>query len=153
MRKIFTLAYSIAVLGFGALAQESIRGRTASPHGDLKVACENCHTTTAWTPTRRQAEFDHNRQTSFKLLGLHTDVSCKSCHVSLVFSEAPTRCADCHADLHRRQFGADCEKCHTVRGWDVAISAIQQHNNRFPLLGAHAAATCDQCHFGAASGF
>jgi hypothetical protein len=34
----------------------------------------------------------------------------------------------------------------------VAISAIQQHNNRFPLLGAHAAATCDQCHVGAAAG-
>ena len=101
---------------------------------------------------RRELEFDHNRQTSFPLQGLHKDVACQSCHVSLVFSGAPTRCGECHADLHRRQFGADCEKCHSVRGWDVAISAIQQHNNRFPLLGAHAAATCDQCHFGAASG-
>ena len=153
MRKTFTLAYSIWVLGIGvAAAQESIRGRTANPHGDLKIACENCHATTAWKPIRRQPEFDHNRQTSFALQGLHKDVPCQSCHVSLIFSDAPTRCAECHADLHRRQFGPDCEKCHTVRGWDVAISAIQQHNNRFPLLGAHSAATCDQCHFGAATG-
>ena len=83
---------------------------------------------------------------------MHHDVACKSCHANLVFSTAPTQCSQCHADLHRRQFGADCQSCHTVRGWKVAISAIQRHNNRFPLIGAHAVATCDDCHHGAAVG-
>ena len=36
--------------------------------------------------------------------------------------------------------------------WKVQVSAIQDHNNRFPLLGAHAVATCDDCHHGAATG-
>jgi hypothetical protein len=34
----------------------------------------------------------------------------------------------------------------------VAISAVEQHSNRFPLIGAHASATCDDCHHGAAAG-
>jgi hypothetical protein len=152
VEKLLLLVLSIISLGVLPTAAQELAPRTANPHGALKVLCENCHTTTAWKPIRRQPEFDHNRQTSFALQGLHQSVPCQSCHVSLVFSEAPTRCAECHADLHRRQFGPDCEKCHTVRGWDVQISAVQQHSNRFPLLGAHSAATCDQCHFGAASG-
>ena len=146
-------ALSIAALCLcPAAAQEAVRGRTANPHGALNTRCENCHTTTAWKPIRKQVEFDHDRQTSFPLLGLHQAVPCQSCHASLVFSKTPTRCADCHADLHRRQFGSDCQSCHTVRGWNVAVSAVQQHNNRFPLIGAHAAATCDACHHGAAAG-
>jgi hypothetical protein len=97
-------------------------------------------------------EFDHNTQTSYALRGLHQNVPCTGCHVDLVFSKAPTQCSECHADLHRRQFGANCQQCHSVQGWNVQVSAIQDHNNRFPLLGAHAAVICDECHRGAASG-
>ena len=141
-----------AISAAGAWGQDSVRGKVVNPHGSLDVPCENCHTTTAWKPVRKQPEFNHDRQTGFPLLGQHSAVACKDCHVSLVFSKAPTRCAECHADLHRRQFGANCQECHTVRGWKVAVSAIQDHNNRFPLLGAHAAAVCDDCHRGAAAG-
>ena len=28
------------------------------------------------------------------------------------------------------------------------IQQVQQHNNRFPLTGAHAAVECDSCHKG-----
>jgi hypothetical protein len=135
-----------------AVAQDSATGRVANPHGALNIRCENCHTSTAWKPIRKQPEFDHDRQTSFPLQGLHQGVACQSCHASLVFSTAPTRCAECHADLHRRQFGSDCQSCHTVSTWKVAISAVQQHSNRFPLIGAHAAVMCDDCHHGAAAG-
>jgi hypothetical protein len=138
--------------GSVAMAQEPTRGRVANPHGTLNIRCENCHTSTAWKPIRKQPEFDHDRQTTFKLQGLHQGVECQSCHTSLVFTNAPTRCAECHADLHRRQFGADCQSCHTVNSWKVAISSVQQHNNRFPLIGAHAAVVCDACHHGAAAG-
>jgi hypothetical protein len=135
-----------------AIAQNGVQGSIANPHGPLSIACENCHTTTAWKPIRKQPEFNHNTQTSFALLGLHQNVACTGCHVNLVFSKAPTRCADCHADLHRRQFGPNCQDCHSVRGWNVDISAIKDHNNRFPLIGAHAAVTCEDCHKGAAAG-
>ena len=132
--------------------QDAVRGQVANPHGHLSLACEGCHTTTAWRPVRKVMEFDHNSQTSFALRGMHQSIPCTGCHVDLVFSKAPTQCAECHADLHRRQFGANCQQCHTVQGWNVQVSAIQDHNNRFPLLGAHAAVICDQCHRGAASG-
>ncbi len=147
-----SLAFVLLVSTVSGLAQDVVQGRVANPHGNLRIACENCHTTTAWRPIRQQPEFDHNTQTKFPLRGLHTDVSCRSCHVGLVFASTGTRCSDCHADLHRRQFGSNCEDCHTVRGWKVTVSAVQQHNNRFPLLGAHAAAECEQCHRNAASG-
>ncbi len=123
-----------------------------NPHGPLAIPCENCHTTTSWSPLRAQPEFDHNRETKFPLRGLHQNVACNSCHVSKVFSQAGKQCADCHADFHRRQLGAQCENCHTVQGWRVAAQAVRDHRNRFPLLGAHAAVACESCHRGAASG-
>jgi hypothetical protein len=48
--------------------------------------------------------------------------------------------------------GAKCETCHSVKGWQVSIKDIQQHQNRFPLIGAHSTLTCETCHKGAASG-
>jgi hypothetical protein len=71
--------------------------------------------------------------------------------VKPVFNNVGTRCQDCHADIHKRQLGANCEQCHSVRGWAVSIKEIQQHNNRFPLTGAHAAVDCDSCHKNAAN--
>ena len=82
---------------------------------------------------------------------MHQSVTCIQCHVKPLFTNVGQRCQDCHADIHRRQLGANCEQCHTVRGWQVTVQQIQQHNNRFPLTGGHAAVDCDSCHKGAAS--
>jgi hypothetical protein len=123
---------------------------THSPHGNLNVPCQNCHTATAWRPIRAVPEFDHN-QTRYPLRGMHQSVTCTQCHVKPVFTSVGQRCQDCHADIHRRQLGANCEQCHTVRGWQVSIQQVQEHNNRFPLTGAHAAVDCDSCHKGAAN--
>ncbi|MGE5206413.1 MAG: hypothetical protein ACM3PW_12425 [Chlamydiota bacterium] len=134
-----------------AQAQSPTSATTRSPHGNLALPCQNCHTFTAWKPIRNVPEFDHN-QTKFPLRGMHKGVACRECHSDLVFSNASTKCADCHADIHRRQFGANCEECHNVRGWRVAVQNIQQHFNRFPLVGAHALLQCDSCHKNAAVG-
>ena len=124
---------------------------THSPHGSLNIACQNCHTPSGWKPIRAVPEFDHN-QTRYPLRGLHEGVACTQCHIKMVFTNVGNKCADCHADIHRRQFGANCEQCHNVRGWNVAVQQINQHQNRFPLIGAHAALECDSCHKGAATG-
>ena len=118
---------------------------TRSPHGNLNVACQNCHTVYGWKPIRAVPEFDHN-QTKFPLRGMHEGVNCVNCHTKLVFSNVGTRCADCHADIHRGKMAAACENCHTVRGWNVSVTQINMHMNRFPLTGAHAAAACEDCH-------
>ncbi|HYK89030.1 MAG TPA: hypothetical protein VE398_09680 [Acidobacteriota bacterium] len=133
-----------------AIAQNE-PGRTRSPHGQLRIACQNCHTATSWKPIRPAPDFNHN-ETSYPLRGMHVGVDCRQCHVKLIFSNAGKQCADCHADLHRRQMGSDCEQCHTVRGWRVSLQSVQQHQNRFPLLGAHAAVDCQSCHTSAAVG-
>jgi hypothetical protein len=122
-----------------------------SPHGALNIPCQNCHTLSAWKPIRNVPEFDHN-QTRFPLRGMHQGVSCTQCHTKPVFTNVGQKCADCHADIHKRQFGASCEQCHTVKGWQVSVQQINQHQNRFPLMGAHAALDCASCHKGAAVG-
>jgi len=145
----------VAVLLFlllSSLASGSIQGATGthSPHGNLNVPCQNCHTAQGWKPIRAIPEFNHN-QTRYPLRGMHQNVACTQCHVKPVFSNVGPRCQDCHADIHRRQLGANCEQCHTVLGWGVSIQEIQRHNNRFPLTGAHAAVDCDSCHKNAAN--
>ena len=140
---VFVLVLALFAFAEGARAQAS--GGTHSPHGNLTIPCQNCHTASAWKPIRAVPEFDHN-QTKYPLRGMHTSVACTQCHVKMVFSNVGLHCQDCHADVHRRQLGANCEQCHTVRGWQVANKDIQDHNNRFPLTGAHAAVDCDACH-------
>ena len=134
-------------------AQDPVRNPPVrNPHGPIAIACQNCHTTTSWSPLRAAPEFNHTTGTHYPLRGMHVSVACSSCHVSKVFTAAGTQCADCHADFHRRQFGAQCEQCHTVQGWRVNARATQSHWNRFPLFGAHAAVSCESCHKGGASG-
>lgn len=111
---------------------------TRSPHGPLNIPCQNCHTFSGWKPIRSVPEFDHN-QTKYPLRGMHEKVPCMSCHTKLVFSNVATKCAECHADIHKRQFGSACEQCHTVKGWQVSVQQIQNHQNRFPLMGARRA--------------
>jgi hypothetical protein len=117
----------------------------------LQVPCENCHTAAGWKPIRAVPEFDHNK-TKYPLRGMHEKVACIECHTKPVFSNVGKNCADCHSDVHRRQMGPNCAQCHTVNGWMVSTQQIRDHQNRFPLFGAHAAVQCDSCHKQAATG-
>ena len=144
------LVLLMALAGSSAWALPQTAAGSHSPHGNLNVPCQNCHTANAWKPIRAVPEFDHNK-TRYPLRGMHESVTCTQCHVKQVFTNVGSRCQDCHADIHKRQLGANCEQCHTVRGWMVSIQQVQQHNNRFPLTGAHAAVDCDSCHKGAAT--
>jgi len=138
-----------ALLGLLCAAPSSgqSRGQTVSrsPHGSLSIPCQNCHTSVGWKPIRAFPEFDHDK-TKYPLRGLHAGVSCTQCHAKPVFSDTGMHCADCHADLHRRQMGANCEQCHTVKGWNVTLQRVKEHDNRFPLVGGHAGLNCADCH-------
>ncbi|MEJ2246202.1 MAG: hypothetical protein P8Y80_09045 [Acidobacteriota bacterium] len=133
-----------------AALQEKVR--TGNPHGrSIRLPCTNCHSTSGWQPIRSSPDFDHD-STGFRIEEMHADIECRHCHLDLVFSDIGTQCADCHADIHRRQLGPDCEECHTVRGWLEIRRAVNGHTNRFPLMGAHSALECQDCHTGAAVG-
>lgn len=127
------------------------QAKVTNPHGPISVPCQNCHTYTSWKPIRAHPEFNHD-QTGYPLRGMHEKVGCTECHVNPVFSKVSTHCSDCHADIHRGQFGSNCESCHSVKGWEISLAAIRNHENRFPLVGAHALLDCDACHKNAATG-
>jgi hypothetical protein len=151
MRGYLFVALVLLVSVLSAWGQSQSYANTRSPHGPLNIPCQNCHTLSGWKPIRSVPEFDHN-QTRYPLRGMHQGVACTQCHVKPVFTNVGKQCADCHADIHKRQFGANCEQCHSVKGWQVSVQQINQHQNRFPLLGAHAALDCTSCHKGAATG-
>lgn len=137
--------------GFASVVRQQQPYGSRNPHGPIQLACENCHTATSWSPIRPHPDFDH-KTTAYPLRGMHRSVGCRQCHVDLVFSKIGTECSDCHADIHRRQLGSKCEQCHTVRGWQISMQSVNEHQNRFPLLGAHAEVGCESCHTGAAVG-
>ncbi len=140
-----------------------------SPHGpDFKVNCAACHNSESWDipaeawdfeeePKLKRSEmtgmvidadtlkFNHFK-TEFPLLGQHAAVDCRACHETLVFSEASTDCISCHTDMHRTTVGSDCARCHTTDNWLVDNITELHVENGFPLLGAHATATCTDCH-------
>ena len=149
--------FGIFLIAFQAYAQapHSVQAQkpvTRNPHGPrLNIPCENCHTSLSWKPIRSIPEFDHDK-THYPLQGMHEKVQCTQCHVKLVFTNVGQKCSDCHADIHRGQFGSNCDSCHTVNGWNVSIQSVRGHENRFPLIGAHASLDCESCHKGAATG-
>lgn len=117
-----------------------------SPHGsDLKIDCAACHTPDGWEVSYKAVQFNHD-STRFALSGRHTSVDCRSCHISMIFSEAGTECIDCHTDIHNQTVGMDCARCHTPQNWLVDNITELHQDNGFPLVGAHATSSCNQCH-------
>ncbi len=120
-----------------------------NPHGQLRFACDVCHSTETWSVPPRPQGFDHAK-TGFTLVGQHGAVKCRDCHRELTFAHVGTACADCHTDVHRGQLGPLCERCHSPSGWQNRGPLFQQHAERgFPLVGVHAVVDCDACHTGA----
>ena len=120
--------------------------QTDPPHGpDFKISCGTCHSTSGWQLDKEIYSFNHNT-TKLPLVGQHTEINCRQCHPTLVFSEAKTGCNECHNDVHQATAGLDCSRCHSPVSWLVNnISEIHQMS-RFPLIGAHRTADCYQCH-------
>ncbi len=120
-------------------------GATQPHKQNLGEKCETCHKTSKWTEV---AAFDHAK-TKFPLAGKHKDVACANCHLGEVYKDLPATCNDCHAiqDVHEGRFGAKCETCHSTESWGKA-KFDHNKNTRFALRGAHAKASCQDCHRG-----
>jgi hypothetical protein len=106
--------------------------------------CQDCHRVTEWL----DVSFDHARDAQFALRGAHADVACESCHVEPVAVALPaTQCFGCHADddPHERQLGESCDGCHGEAAWTEEVR-FDHDRARFPLLGKHDAAVCEDCH-------
>jgi len=113
------------------------------PHrGRLGRQCQTCHDSVAW---KRTKPYNH-AATGFALTGAHTRVACMSCHAGQRWAGTPATCISCHAadDAHRGSRGTNCASCHRTSAWRDA--SFDHDSTGFPLLGAHAAATCTGCH-------
>lgn len=118
--------------------------RADDPHGgQLKAACDSCHSVEAW---RQDIRFDHDL-TDFPLLGMHALVTCAQCHRTKAFKGAPQDCADCHngRDVHKGGLGRDCAKCHSPNAWNVWEFDHAQQTG-FALIGQHGKLKCADCH-------
>ena len=157
----FLLAFAISLLA-------------QNPHGaTLKMDCAACHTAAGWEidakiwqildPGKPQfsrmtgmeqgtdtLRFQHNK-TNFALRGRHALVDCRSCHITLVFSEASADCISCHTDLHQQNLGNDCARCHNSSNWLVDNITELHQENGFPLTGVHKAISCEACHISASA--
>lgn len=148
----------ILVFAFGCLVHSA---RAQNPHGEaLKIDCASCHSPEEWAiassaweagelvvPSGRETRsgFSHNT-TKFPLTGRHAQLDCKDCHENLVFSEADANCISCHTDMHQITAGSECTRCHTTANWLVDDVDELHVENGFPLLGRHAAVSCNECH-------
>ena len=85
------------------------------PHGGRfarngRTDCARCHEATQWV---RVVNFDHDRETSFKLEGAHRAVPCTGCHrvttadgrVAMRYSGIGRACTDCHGGASRPSRG------------------------------------------------
>ncbi len=110
--------------------------------GQLGERCADCHVEKTW----KEVPFDHSKS-RFPLLGLHAKVTCKQCHLTLTFKDAPRECLKCHEkdDVHEERLGPACESCHNARSWK-AWDFDHTRKTRYPLEGAHRKAKCVSCH-------
>lgn len=112
--------------------------------GGFGPRCARCHSPQGWKKTK----FDHRRDAKLELEGRHRKLPCTACHRGTLQSEKlERRCTTCHAedDVHRGQEGERCDDCHRQRSWLDDI--VFDHDvSRFPLLGLHALAGCEDCH-------
>lgn len=116
--------------------------------GGYPTDCTQCHATLTWSTAR----FDHDRS-GFPLTGAHRTTACVQCHGDGVYRGKPTACFACHqadysnatAPNHvQAQLPHECANCHSTTAFRPAI--YDHNNTQFPLTGAHAGATCNQCH-------
>jgi len=110
--------------------------------------CAKCHTESAW----KKSNFNHDRDTKFKLKGNHKRLKCVACHPGGSLSakkkkKLKTSCYSCHKldDSHNGQQGKQCRDCHSEKGWSH-VTRFNHDLSAFPLLGQHAIIPCDECH-------
>ncbi len=124
------------------------------PHDSFPADCSLCHLGADWKSIRADFEFDHLAETGVELEGAHAKAECLRCHNDRgpVAQFAQRGCAGCHEDVHLGELGSNCGDCHDPRNWEPGGEIATHARTRFPLIGAHAAVACWQCHPGAEVG-
>ncbi len=111
--------------------------------------CQSCHSEKGWQKT----DYDHFKETKFRLVGKHKPLSCDACHLTADLPYQSKRkklgesCFDCHQkdDLHLGNNGQKCQECHNNDAWSKASFNHDKKTN-FIFQGSHKNLHCDACH-------
>lgn len=109
--------------------------------------CQDCHQENKWNKNT----FDHDKDTKYKLKGIHLSVTCHSCHTRTqkkqTINKTTRNCYSCHRldDAHKGQNGKKCQDCHNEKNW-LESSFDHDTKTNFTLRGAHKKASCQSCH-------
>ncbi len=124
------------------------------PHDSFPADCTLCHEGSDWNTIRADFQFDHEAETGVPLEGAHAAAQCLRCHNDRgpVAMFAARGCAGCHEDVHLGLLGPECADCHNQENWRPSEQIEKHARTRFPLVGAHVAAACWQCHPGSEAG-
>jgi hypothetical protein len=115
----------------------------------LGTQCESCHRPTSWTAIT----WSHAERTGFSLGATHRTLGCESCHKDRRFLGGAMACSSCHLDEYQKAlqpnhaaagFPATCEVCHQPSHTSWTQAAFR--HTSFPLIGAHGAQPCSNCH-------
>jgi hypothetical protein len=116
--------------------------------------CESCHSVEGFKPSR--FGIPEHKATTYPLEGKHATIECAKCHKpagrDTQYKVQFGQCLDCHNDFHEAEFAAAphnnrCETCHNVSGFRPSTFKLSAHKQtRFPLVGAHVAVACVDCH-------
>ncbi len=129
-------------------------------------SCERCHTVQGFKPST--FTLARHKETHFVLSNGHVAVPCGDCHKPQTYAESAPKpvvlyhwrdlsCTTCHQDPHKGQFDkriqlarangtpAGCEACHSTISWKE-LSRFDHAKTSFPLVGAHKATACIDCH-------
>jgi hypothetical protein len=109
--------------------------------GTLGVQCATCHNVRAWPLW----DFNHDRNTKYRLEGRHVSVACIACHARPAPPGKPIAavgndCYSCHRkdDTHEGRFGRRCEQCHLPQNWRQVRQAGQAAAASAPVAAASA---------------
>jgi hypothetical protein len=118
------------------------------PHTKFPGDCSLCHVSGRWDELKADFRFDHLAQTGVPLEGAHERAACLRCHNDRgpVEHYVARGCGGCHVDPHEGKLGTECTQCHEQLTWRPTGLFEQHARTRFPLIGAHVATACDQCH-------
>ncbi|HEY6939073.1 MAG TPA: cytochrome c3 family protein [Terriglobales bacterium] len=130
--------------------------------------CQQCHDLNGYRPST--FTLARHQQTRFPLGGGHVATPCNECHKpkaeliapaaavkpTVVYRFEDRSCTACHQDPHRGQFRermlrvgvggkTGCEVCHSMETWSD-LRRFDHASTKFPLLGAHRAVACMDCH-------
>jgi len=91
---------------------------------NLGTECARCHNSRDW----KIWDFNHDKDTKFKLDGAHKPLECMACHNKPMEKQvkAPTSCYGCHSkdDVHENNFGRQCERCHVTTSFKTIKGGI-----------------------------